>query len=140
MPDLIDLGALFALAILFGGMVTFSFVFAPLVFTQLPAETAGRFIRAVFPWYYLFVLAVAGVAAALLLAAQPVAGAVMAAVALAGVLARQVLMPAINRYRDRQLRGDGTATRMFNILHQGSVVVNFVQMAAIGWALAQVAA
>jgi hypothetical protein len=36
---------------------------APLVFTKLPADQAGRFIRAVFPFYYLYVLATATVGA-----------------------------------------------------------------------------
>jgi hypothetical protein len=35
-----------ARALVFGGMTFFSAVMAPLVFTKLPAETAGRFIRA----------------------------------------------------------------------------------------------
>jgi len=36
-----------------GGMTFFSTVMAPFVFTKLPLETAGPFIRAVFSWYYL---------------------------------------------------------------------------------------
>ena len=39
-------------AAVFGSMLFFSFVMAPLIFTQLDEATAGRFIRAVFPWYY----------------------------------------------------------------------------------------
>ena len=53
---------LFATALLFGSMVFFSAVMAPLVFTKLDAETAGRFIRQVFPWYYLTVITLAAVA------------------------------------------------------------------------------
>jgi len=40
-----------SLALTFGGMIFFSAVMAPLVFTKLPFETAGAFIRQVFPWY-----------------------------------------------------------------------------------------
>ncbi|MGF1503299.1 MAG: DUF4149 domain-containing protein [Paracoccaceae bacterium] len=136
---MLDVLALFAAAILFGGMVTFSFLFAPLVFTQLPAETAGRFIRGVFPWYYLFVLGLAGIGAALLAAGDPVAALVMAAVAAGGVVARQGLMPAINRARDRQLAGDPGAGRRFDRLHKGSVVLNLLQIVAAAWVLASLA-
>lgn len=41
------------LALTFGGVTFLSGVMAPLVFTKLPFETAGAFIRQVFPWYYL---------------------------------------------------------------------------------------
>ena len=41
-----------SLALTFGGMTFFSAVMAPLVFTKLPFDTAGAFIRQVFPWYY----------------------------------------------------------------------------------------
>lgn len=136
---MLEIAALFALAVLFGGMVAFSFLFAPLVFVKLPGDVAGGFIRAVFPWYYLFVLGVAALAAALLAVEAPVASGVMAAVAAGGVVAREVLMPAINRYRDRQMAGETGAARRFDRLHRSSVVLNFAQMIACGWALAQVA-
>jgi hypothetical protein len=136
---MLEIAALFALAVLFGGMVAFSFLFAPLVFVKLPGDVAGGFIRAVFPWYYLFVLGVAALAAALLAVEAPVASGVMAAVAAGGVVAREVLMPAINRHRDRQMAGETGAARRFDRLHRSSVVLNFAQMIACGWALAQIA-
>ena len=40
------------LAALFGGMLFFGAVTAPLVFTHLPLDIAGPFIRAIFPFYY----------------------------------------------------------------------------------------
>ena len=43
----------FATGILLGAMLFFSGVMAPLIFTKLEADVAGRFIRQVFPWYYL---------------------------------------------------------------------------------------
>ncbi len=43
--------ALLAAALLLGGMGFFAAVLAPLVFTRLPAEVAGRFVRSVFPAY-----------------------------------------------------------------------------------------
>ncbi len=135
---MLELVGLYAAAVLLGGMVAFSFLFAPLVFIKLPAETAGPFIRAVFPWYYLFVLGVAALAALALAAGGAGPWLVMAAVAAAAVVAREVLMPAINRARDRQLAGEGSAAR-FDWLHRGSVAINFAQMAAAAWVLAAIA-
>jgi len=55
--------AAFGLAVLVGGMVFFAAVMAPLVFVKLPAAVAGPFIRAAFPFYYLFCAVSAGAAA-----------------------------------------------------------------------------
>lgn len=128
--------ALYSLTLAFGGMVFFSAVFSPLVFIKLPAETAGPFIRQVFPWYFAAVAATLGVAAlGLLIAADLTWGLVLAAMALAGVANREVLMPAINRCRDRQLQGDTAAGKRFDRLHKASVVINLAQMVAAGAAL-----
>ncbi len=51
------------LAALVGGMLFFGAVMAPLVFTKLPAEVAGNFIRAAFPFYYAYMIATAALAA-----------------------------------------------------------------------------
>ena len=49
--------ALLVTALLFGGMVLYSFGFAAFVFSVLPMETAGPTIRRAFPHFYLFVIA-----------------------------------------------------------------------------------
>ena len=51
------------LAALVGGMLFFGAVMAPLVFTKLPAEAAGNFIRAAFPFYYAYIIAASALAA-----------------------------------------------------------------------------
>jgi hypothetical protein len=51
------------LASLIGGMLLFGVVMAPLVFTKLPPDVAGPFIRQLFPCYYWFVIVSAAVAA-----------------------------------------------------------------------------
>ena len=68
---LATLAALFATALMLGGMVYFALGLAPLVFTRLPPEQAGRFIRQVFPVYYLYVLGTAAAAAVALLPSRP---------------------------------------------------------------------
>jgi len=121
----LTIAALLSTALLFGGMSLYSFGFAPMVFSALPADVAGGLLRRAFPHYYTFVFVTALVAALCLYAINPLSAALMAACALIAVLARQALMPAINAARD-----SGAKAR-FGQLHGLSVVLNFVQLAAI---------
>ena len=130
--------AVFALALLLGGMIFFAAVMAPLVFTRLPASQAGTFIRAVFPVYYLYVLATSVIAALAL--ATRWDGAVMAVVALLTIWLRQGLMPRINTLSDAARSGDSAAKRRFDAAHRMSVVLNVAQIITTGVVLARVAA
>jgi hypothetical protein len=125
--------ALLTLALLFGGMVLYSFGFAAFLFTALPAETAGPTIRRAFPHFYLFVIAVSALAAALLWPIDPLAAALMALVAVTTVPTRQVLMPAINAATD------SGAKRRFARLHGLSVAVTLAHIAATGYAISRFA-
>ena len=131
-------GLLLALAL--GGMAFFSFVFSPLVFVKLPGETAGPFIRQVFPWYFLTIAIVFALAALALAPAYPGLALLAGAMALLGALNRQILMPRINRFRDRMLAGDGTARGTFDRLHRASVGINLLQIFAAGLSLAVILA
>ena len=71
--------ALLSTALLFGGMVLYSFGFAAFLFTALPAETAGPTIRRAFPHFYLFVIVGAGLSAVFLAMTDPLGAAIMAA-------------------------------------------------------------
>jgi hypothetical protein len=129
--------ALLSTAALFGGMLAYSFGFAPIMFKTLPPDAAGRTLRQAFPWYYLAVIALAAASAALLFALDPLSAAIMAAVAAVAVYARQGLMPMINAARDRQLGGDVAAKTTFGRLHGASVLLNFAQLGGIVWVLAR---
>lgn len=124
---MLDMLSLYVLALLLGGMVMFSFVFSPLVFIKLPIETAGPFIRGVFPAYF---AVVAGLFAVAALATFNWVAALMCALGLLNLFG---LMPAINKLRDRQLAGDEGAKAWFDRLHRSSVVINFIQMAAAAY-------
>ncbi|MBU6420198.1 MAG: DUF4149 domain-containing protein [Proteobacteria bacterium] len=50
------------LGLLAGGMLFFGAVMAPLVFTRLPMDVAGPFIRTAFPFLYFYCLVTAGIA------------------------------------------------------------------------------
>lgn len=128
---------LFATSLLLGAMVFFSAVMAPLIFTKLEAAAAGRFIRQVFPWYYLTVIVLSGLAALAWLAFRPVDALVLAGVTIAAGFARQVLMPRINRARDAAGAGDVTAGSRFARLHRLSVWINALQILAAAIVLAR---
>lgn len=119
-------------ALLFGGMTLYSFGFAAFLFTALPAKTAGETLRRAFPWFYVFVMVTAAVAALFWWQYRPAFAAVMAAVAATTVPVRQLLMPAINRATDAGLR------QRFKWLHGLSVVITLGHIAATGWLLATV--
>ena len=122
--------ALLSLALLLGGMVFFAAVVAPLVFTRLPPEWSGRFIRQVFPVYYLWVLGTAAAAAVALLPLRLPDALAMAALAAATAWLRQGLMPRINALSDAAQAGDAAARPAFARAHRLSVIVNFVQLLA----------
>lgn len=123
--------ALLLTALLFGGMILYSFGFAAFLFSALPATTAGPVIRQAFPHFYMFVAATAALAA-LLVAAQDMTSAIL--LGLIGVTViptRQLLMPAINHATDT-----GNKTR-FHWLHGASVLITLAHIAMAGVALAR---
>ena len=132
--SIIDSAGLVAVAAAFGGMTFFAFVYAPLVFIKLGAEAGGRFIREVFPVYYLS-MGGTSVAAAVLLAiggaARGAEALAMASIGIVFLLARFVLLPVINRNRDAGQAGDVAAKKRFDALHRVSVIVNLVQMLVV---------
>jgi hypothetical protein len=133
----IEILALLSTAILFGGMILYSFGFAPLVFQTLTSKDAGRLIRLAFPWYYLFTVAIAALGGVLLIFSNPQSAALMAGVMVIGIYARQVLMRQINEARDRQLSGEIAAHRRFGMLHGTSVALNFAQISIAGYVLSE---
>jgi hypothetical protein len=127
--------AALALALTFGGMTFFSTVITPLVFSKLPLNIAGPFIRQVFPWYYLSMglTTLIGVVALILGAGGSAASEVFLATAvLVGfAFAQEVLMPMINRARDREMAGEFSAARRFRRLHLVSVIINGLQLLTV---------
>ncbi len=133
MTDWFSLTALAVLpcAAVFGAMAFFAGIMAPMIFAKLPGETAGAFIRQVFPVYYLTMAALSALTAVLAITGHPVEAWIMAGVALGFVVARQYLMPWINRFRDAHLAGEVAAKPRFVRLHRLSVVLNTIQLMAV---------
>ncbi len=121
-----ETSALLVVALLFGGMVLYSFGFAAFLFSVLPAADAGPVLRRAFPHFYLFVLATSAVAAVLLSAQDAVSALMLAFIAVTTVPARQMLMPAINH-----ATGSGAARR-FKLLHACSVILTLAHIALAG--------
>ena len=118
--------AVLTTALLFGGMVLYSFGFAAFLFTALPSDVAGATLRRAFPAFYLFVIAAAAIGAGLLWPQDAVAAGLMAAIAITTVPSRQLLMPAINAATDQGLR------QRFKWLHGVSVLITLAHIVAAG--------
>ena len=115
-------------SIILGTMIFFSFLMAPLIFTKLEGEVAGRFIRAVFPWYYLFLGILSLFSLIAMVFANRMDAIFMILFFLGVVVSRQIIMPKINIYRDLSVNNNGKAESMFNLLHRSSVGINFAQI------------
>jgi hypothetical protein len=123
--------ALLVTALLFGGMVLYSFGFAAFVFSALPADQAGPTIRRAFPHFYVFVLVTSVIAAALLWPSDDVSAILLAIIAVTTIPTRQFLMPAINRATD------SGAKTLFDKLHKLSVFITISHMVMSGVVLAR---
>ncbi len=121
-------------ALLFGGMVLYSFGFAAFLFSALPHEVAGPTIRRAFPLFYLFVLGTAALAAALMWSSDTLSAGLLAIIAVSVIPTRQFLMPAINRATDA-----GSKTQ-FKLLHGASVIITLCHIGGAGYVLARLAA
>lgn len=115
--------AVLVTALLFGGMVLYSFGFAAFVFSVLPADVAGKTIRKAFPHFYLFVMATAVAGALLLWSVDTTSSILLAVIVITTLPTRQILMPAINQATD-----SGQKAR-FKWLHTLSVLITLAHMA-----------
>jgi len=131
MTTLIYLSILLLLSVLIGSMVFFSFILSPLIFMKLDAPVAARFIRAVFPWYYLEIIVLGALTSVLLAAQDLILALCMGGVTVAGLYTRFWLMPKLNRWRDKGKKGDDAAQARFDAGHRVSVWINGFQLLAV---------
>jgi hypothetical protein len=133
-----------SLAAMAGGIVFFTVVVAPVIFRVLGAEPGGRFVRALFPRYYLW-NAILGSIALPAFVAGPlcfpefrgrsvgIQSAMLLAIILIMLYGGNSLVPQINRARDL----GPPAQDRFDRLHRRSVFLNGVTMiVAIGLLIA----
>ena len=107
--------------------------FAAFLFKVLPAAEARLLIRRAFPHFYLFVLGAATAAALLSMPFDGTSATVLALIAVTTVLARQILMPAINHATDQGQRA------RFVRLNGLSVLVTLAHIAAAAAVLIRLA-
>ena len=111
-------------AVLLGIMLFFSFVVAPSTFRFLNEEYARKFIRGIFPLYYLLNLSISLIVV-LLIAYINVFSLkfyLMLFICILFFFSNFFLMPLINKFKDK------SDERNFKISHFISVVINLVQM------------
>ena len=116
--------ALYLTAIIFGAMIFFSFVVAPTTFKLLDEENSRKFIRGIFPFYYLLNLTLTFVASILFFLDQNLSidFLLMVSVSVLFVISHFILMPMINKFRDKN------EDKKFKISHFISVIINFIQL------------
>ena len=116
--------ALYLTAIILGAMIFFSFVVAPITFKLLDEENSRKFIRGIFPFYYLLNLILSIVASVLFFLNQNLSidFLLMTSVSVLFAISNFILMPMINKFRDNN------EDKKFKISHFISVIINFIQL------------
>ena len=116
--------ALYLTAIILGAMIFFSFVVAPITFKLLDEENSRKFIRGIFPFYYLLNLTLSFVASVSFFLDQNLSidFSLMVSVSVLFAISNFILMPMINKFRDNN------EDKKFKILHFFSVIINFIQL------------
>ena len=112
------------IAISLGTMLFFSFVIAPVIFKVLDANNAGKFVRKIFPHYYMINLIILSIAVLLLFYISSINLDFYITLVLAILFAFSlfILMPIINKFKDSK------EEKKFKYLHALSVIINFVQI------------
>ena len=116
--------SIYLIAIIFGIMLFFSFVIAPVVFTTLNEDNARKFIRRIFPFYYNVNLGISLIVLFLFifLGNFQFDFYLTLAIAILFVISNYLLMPLINKFKDEN------NNKKFKFLHLLSVIFNFIQM------------
>ena len=115
-------------SLVLGVMLFFSFVLAPMIFKVLPPDNAGVFVRAIFPYYYLVNLLILSIISSFYIYYKTFVldFYLILISALPFFFNLVYLMPKINKYKDQQNE------KAFKISHFISVVINFMQLIALG--------
>ena len=115
-------------SLVLGVMLFFSFVLAPMIFKVLPPDNASVFVRAIFPYYCLVnFLRLSIISSFYIYYKTFVFDFYLILIsALLFFFNLVFLMPKINKYKDQQNE------KGFKISHFISVIINFMQLIALG--------
>ena len=116
--------SIYLIAMIFGIMLFFSFVIAPVVFTTLDEDNARKFIRRIFPFYYNVNLGLSLIVLLtfIFLGKLGLDFYLILVITLLFATSNYLLMPLINKYRDEK------QDKKFKYSHFISVLINFVQI------------
>ena len=115
------------IAISLGTMIFFSFIVAPVIFKVLDAVNAGKFVRKIFPFYYMINLIILSLVVILFIYKSQINIDFYLVLFLALLFAFLlfILMPMINKFKDNN------EDKKFDFSHKLSVILNFVQMVGL---------
>jgi len=107
-----------------GVMLFFSFVVAPITFTVLDEVNSRKFIRKIFPYYYLsnLFLCLCALISLVILDNINFDFYLILAIIILFVISNFILMPLINKFRDNK------EDKKFKYSHSVSVLINFIQL------------
>ena len=112
------------IAISLGMMLFFSFIIAPIIFKVLSAKDAGKFVRKIFPYYYIvnlsFLLVVVGLF--FFISSVGFDFYITLTIVILFVFLLFFLMPLINKFKDNK------EEKKFGYSHGLSVIINFIQI------------
>ena len=116
--------SIYLVSAILGIMIFFSFVVAPVTFTSLNEENARKFIRKIFPFYYILNLALGSFITAIyvVLETYNLNFFLILIVSILFAISNFILMPLINKFKDEK------KDKQFKYLHFLSVIINFVQI------------
>lgn len=116
--------SIYLTSIILGIMLFFSFVVAPVTFTTLDEKNARKFIRKIFPYYYIvnFVISFLVLILFIYMKMFSLNFYLMLVITLLFALSNFLLMPLINKFRDNNQE------KKFKLSHLISVLINFSQM------------
>ena len=107
-----------------GIMLFFSFIVAPITFTVLDENASRKFIRNIFPYYYLKNLALSLTCVICFYLIQQITTDffLILVISLLFIISNFILMPLINKFRD------SNQEKKFKYSHALSVLINFLQL------------
>jgi len=107
-----------------GIMLFFSFIVAPITFTVLDENASRKFIRKIFPYYYLINLALSLTCVICFYLIQQITTDffLILVISLLFIISNFILMPLINKFRD------SNQEKKFKYSHALSVLINFLQL------------
>ena len=112
------------IAISLGMMIFFSFIVAPVIFKVLSAKDAGKFVRKIFPYYYLinllFTLIVVGLF--FYISSIDLNFYITLMILFLFLFLLFILMPLINKFKDNNEK------KKFAYSHGLSVIINLIQI------------